>query len=116
MSENLGGRETGSEHVCKEKSFSEHVRDLPVTLYLFGRTGREKEEWFHHFLIAAKDTEMEKQHSGGCVSRSGMRTLSKCMREVLSYMYVWIMDYVLQFFAFQALTRGDSGQTYCCSF
>uniref|UniRef100_H2V217 Testis expressed 2, like n=1 Tax=Takifugu rubripes TaxID=31033 RepID=H2V217_TAKRU len=70
MSENLGGTETGPEHACKEKSFSEHVRDLPVTLYLFGRTGREKEEWFHHFLIAAKDTEMEKQHSGGCVSAS----------------------------------------------
>lgn len=109
MSENLGGRETGSEHACKEKSFSEHVRDLPVTLYLFGRTGREKEEWFHHFLIAAKDTEMEKQHSGRCVSRSGMRTLSNCIRAVLSYMHVWIMDYVLQFFAFQALTRVDSG-------
>lgn len=23
---------------------------LPVTLYLYGRTGREKEEWFQHFL------------------------------------------------------------------
>lgn len=115
MSENLGGRETGSEHACKEKSFSEHVRYLPVTLYLFGRTGREKEEWFHHFLIAAKDTEMEKQHSGGCVSRSGMRTLSNCIREVLSYMYVWIMDYVLQFFAFQALNRVDSGPCRCAT-
>lgn len=109
ISENLGGTETGSEHARKEKSFSEHVRDLPVTLYLFGRTGREKEEWFHHFLIAAKDTEMDKQHSGRCVSKSGMRTLSNCIREVLSYMNVWIMDYVLQFFAFQALTSVDSG-------
>ncbi|KAK2833518.1 hypothetical protein Q5P01_017407 [Channa striata] len=26
---------------------------LPVTLYLFGRTGREKEEWFQHFLSAS---------------------------------------------------------------
>uniref|UniRef100_A0AAY4BDB7 SMP-LTD domain-containing protein n=1 Tax=Denticeps clupeoides TaxID=299321 RepID=A0AAY4BDB7_9TELE len=25
-----------------------------TTLYLFGRTGREKEEWFHHFLSASK--------------------------------------------------------------
>ncbi|KAM7372056.1 hypothetical protein PAMP_009251 [Pampus punctatissimus] len=27
---------------------------LPVILYLFGRTGREKEEWFQHFLSASK--------------------------------------------------------------
>lgn len=26
----------------------------PVTLYLFGRTGREKEEWFQHFLSASR--------------------------------------------------------------
>ncbi|XP_034566857.1 testis-expressed protein 2-like [Notolabrus celidotus] len=27
---------------------------LPVTLYLFGRTGREKEEWFQHLLSASQ--------------------------------------------------------------
>ncbi|XP_067426971.1 LOW QUALITY PROTEIN: testis-expressed protein 2-like [Thunnus thynnus] len=27
---------------------------LPVILYLFGRTGREKEEWFQHFLSASR--------------------------------------------------------------
>lgn len=27
---------------------------VPITLYLFGRTGREKEEWFQHFLSASK--------------------------------------------------------------
>lgn len=27
---------------------------LPVTLYLFGRTGREKEEWFQHILSASR--------------------------------------------------------------
>ena len=27
----------------------------PTTLYLFGRTGREKEEWFHQFLSASLD-------------------------------------------------------------
>lgn len=27
---------------------------LPVILHLFGRTGREKEEWFQHFLSASK--------------------------------------------------------------
>ncbi|KAM6957200.1 testis-expressed protein 2-like [Aplochiton taeniatus] len=28
--------------------------ELPVTLYLFGRTGREKEEWFQHFKAASR--------------------------------------------------------------
>ena len=28
--------------------------DLPTTLYLFGRTGRDKEEWFQHFLSVSK--------------------------------------------------------------
>lgn len=29
-------------------------RQFPITLYLFGRTGREKEEWFQHFLSASR--------------------------------------------------------------
>lgn len=29
-------------------------QQLPVNLYLFGRTGREKEEWFQHFLSASR--------------------------------------------------------------
>uniref|UniRef100_A0A3Q2PM15 Testis expressed 2, like n=1 Tax=Fundulus heteroclitus TaxID=8078 RepID=A0A3Q2PM15_FUNHE len=33
----------------------------PVRLFLFGRTGREKEEWFHHLLLASKDGEAEKE-------------------------------------------------------
>lgn len=30
----------------------------PDTLYLFGRTGREKEEWFQHFLSASRDSRL----------------------------------------------------------
>lgn len=30
------------------------ISDLPVKLYLFGRTGREKEDWFQHFLSASQ--------------------------------------------------------------
>ncbi|XP_041828957.1 testis-expressed protein 2 [Melanotaenia boesemani] len=49
--------------------------DCPTILYLFGRTGREKEEWFRHLLLASMDTEREKegdrQRPGRCVSRSG---------------------------------------------
>ncbi|XP_035253619.1 testis-expressed protein 2-like isoform X1 [Anguilla anguilla] len=40
----------------------------PVTLFLFGRTGREKEEWFQHFLSASKAADCD-QDSG---SRSDM--------------------------------------------
>ncbi|XP_061080206.1 testis-expressed protein 2-like isoform X2 [Conger conger] len=35
----------------------------PVTLFLFGRTGREKEEWFQHFLSASKARDCD-QDSG----------------------------------------------------
>lgn len=36
----------------EERSSSSSSREL--TLYLFGRTGREKEEWFQHFLAASR--------------------------------------------------------------
>lgn len=36
----------------QERGSSSSSRDL--TLYLFGRTGREKEEWFQRFLSASK--------------------------------------------------------------
>ncbi|KPP66134.1 testis-expressed sequence 2 protein-like, partial [Scleropages formosus] len=37
----------------------------PTTLFLFARTGREKEEWFQHFLCASK-------MNNRCGSRSGL--------------------------------------------
>ncbi|XP_056286625.1 testis-expressed protein 2 isoform X2 [Pseudoliparis swirei] len=65
------GEEPGSERT----SSSKHVCDLPATLYLFGRTGREKEEWFRHFLFASMDPEegkeRDRQRPGRCVSRPG---------------------------------------------
>uniref|UniRef100_A0AAQ4QTE1 Testis expressed 2, like n=1 Tax=Gasterosteus aculeatus aculeatus TaxID=481459 RepID=A0AAQ4QTE1_GASAC len=45
-------------------SSSERDPDPPATLYLFGRTGREKEEWFRHFLFASMDGEGEAGRSG----------------------------------------------------
>lgn len=36
----------------QERASTSSSRDL--TLYLFGRTGREKEEWFQRFLSASK--------------------------------------------------------------
>ncbi|CAL8302226.1 unnamed protein product [Lota lota] len=42
----------------------------PTMLYLFGRTGREKEEWFHHFLLASLDSAGRERDSCGA-SREG---------------------------------------------
>ncbi|XP_070783323.1 testis-expressed protein 2 [Enoplosus armatus] len=74
--ESRGEEEPGAEPASpQQQSSSKHVHDLPTTLYLFGRTGREKEEWFRHFLFASMDTEREKemdrQRPSRCVSRSG---------------------------------------------
>lgn len=44
-------------------------RDL--TLYLFGRTGREKEEWFQQFLSASKLKADSKKASSVAGSKSG---------------------------------------------
>uniref|UniRef100_A0A3Q2R488 Testis-expressed protein 2-like n=1 Tax=Fundulus heteroclitus TaxID=8078 RepID=A0A3Q2R488_FUNHE len=46
----LEGQEEGE---IAEKSTVPSHRS-PATLYLFGRTGREKEEWFQHLLLASK--------------------------------------------------------------
>ncbi|KAL2078147.1 hypothetical protein ACEWY4_025832 [Coilia grayii] len=39
-----------------------------TTLYLFGRTGREKEEWFHHLLAASRTESLDRLNR--CGSRS----------------------------------------------
>lgn len=36
-----------------------------LTIYLFGRTGREKEEWFRRFLLASR---MKSEMRGGSLS------------------------------------------------
>ncbi|XP_009875917.1 PREDICTED: testis-expressed sequence 2 protein isoform X1 [Apaloderma vittatum] len=41
-------------------------------LYLFGRTGREKEEWFRRFLLASKLKSEGKKPSGLCGSKPGI--------------------------------------------
>ncbi|KAM9843024.1 testis-expressed protein 2-like [Aulostomus maculatus] len=59
----LAEGETGEESLIEGQQEEEEDRaerkqiqdqQLPVTLYLFGRTGREKEEWFQHFLSASR--------------------------------------------------------------
>ncbi|KAG7507717.1 hypothetical protein JOB18_042576 [Solea senegalensis] len=63
------------ESTSPKQSSRKPVHDPPTSLYLFSRTGREKEEWFRHFLFASVDTKREKEAEGQrrdrCVSRSG---------------------------------------------
>ncbi|XP_072318444.1 testis-expressed protein 2-like isoform X2 [Eucyclogobius newberryi] len=42
-----------------------------VTLYLFGRTGREKEDWFQHFLQASKHKVNLKKSASATVFKTG---------------------------------------------
>ncbi|XP_018543284.1 LOW QUALITY PROTEIN: testis-expressed protein 2 [Lates calcarifer] len=70
-SEESRGEEPGAEPTSQKQSSSKPAHDLPTTLYLFGRTGREKEEWFRHFMFASTDSERDRQRPGRCVSRSG---------------------------------------------
>uniref|UniRef100_A0A3P9IKH7 Testis expressed 2, like n=1 Tax=Oryzias latipes TaxID=8090 RepID=A0A3P9IKH7_ORYLA len=58
-----------------KQSSSKPTRDPQAALYLFGRTGREKEEWFRHFLFASMEAEHEKK-PGRCISQSGDPTQS----------------------------------------
>lgn len=78
-------------------SSSERDPDPPATLYLFGRTGREKEEWFRHFLFASMDGEGE-------AGRSGTRWM--CVD-------VWLMGYMLRFSASLRRHAMASGKEKC---
>ncbi|XP_047464199.1 testis-expressed protein 2 isoform X2 [Mugil cephalus] len=73
-SEDTRGEERGVEQTSPKQNSSKQTQDLDKTLYLFGRTGREKEEWFRHFLFASRDTEGEKEGDGPkpgrCASKS----------------------------------------------
>lgn len=48
-------------------------------LYLFGRTGREKEEWFRRFILASKLKSEIKKPTGVSGSKSGKDKYAKCL-------------------------------------
>ncbi len=57
LAEGEVGEESVVEGQEEEERAERHIvpdHQLPVTLYLFGRTGREKEEWFQHFLSTSR--------------------------------------------------------------
>ncbi|KAJ0060174.1 hypothetical protein NL108_004018, partial [Boleophthalmus pectinirostris] len=65
----------GSSYLETEGGSEEDSAELPrspnpSTLYLFGRTGREKEEWYRHFLLASEEEHGEREVDR-CVGRSG---------------------------------------------
>lgn len=48
-------------------------------LYLFGRTGREKEEWFRRFILASKLKSDLRKQAGVSGSKSGNSVCAKCV-------------------------------------
>lgn len=82
-SEENRGEEPGVEPATPGQTPSKPVRDPPAALFLFGRTGREKEEWFRHFLFASVDVKREKdrdrQRPGRCLSRPGRRDVNNAL-------------------------------------
>lgn len=53
VEEDQGSEVTEAKDERAEKQV-EKEEDQITTLYLFGRTGREKEEWYQHFMLASK--------------------------------------------------------------
>ncbi|XP_026772615.3 testis-expressed protein 2-like [Pangasianodon hypophthalmus] len=86
--------EAKSEKAEKLKQVKKEA-DQTTTLYLFGRTGREKEEWYQHFLLASKtkicreESKPEVCSAGGSsqgssddlASMLGLRELAGSVRE-----------------------------------
>uniref|UniRef100_G3PCZ1 Testis expressed 2 n=1 Tax=Gasterosteus aculeatus aculeatus TaxID=481459 RepID=G3PCZ1_GASAC len=55
-----------------------------LTIYLFGRTGREKEEWFRRFLLASRMKSEGRSGSLSVICKSGDRSSSRGSLEELS--------------------------------
>ncbi|TKS91898.1 Testis-expressed protein 2 [Collichthys lucidus] len=67
LAEGEVGEESVAEGQEEEERAERHIvpdQQLPVTLHLFGRTGREKEEWFQQFLCASRAGAQKESVSG----------------------------------------------------
>ncbi|KFQ32103.1 PREDICTED: testis-expressed sequence 2 protein isoform X2 [Merops nubicus] len=56
----------------KSQDGAKYSSQKDQVLYLFGRTGREKEEWFRRFLLASKLKSESKKPSSLCGSKPGI--------------------------------------------
>lgn len=70
----LAEGEAGEESLLEgqdEEEMAENIvipdHQFPVTLYLFGRTGRDKEEWFQRFLSASRAEVQSSEDNTGMV-------------------------------------------------
>uniref|UniRef100_A0A8B9MFZ5 Testis expressed 2 n=1 Tax=Accipiter nisus TaxID=211598 RepID=A0A8B9MFZ5_9AVES len=61
-----------NEESKKPQDGAKYTSQKDQVLYLFGRTGREKEEWFRRFLLASKLKSEAKKPSGLCGSKPGI--------------------------------------------
>ncbi|NXG17853.1 TEX2 protein, partial [Grallaria varia] len=64
--------DSNSEESKKPQDGAKCSSQKDQVLYLFGRTGREKEEWFRRFLLASRLKSEGKRPSSVCGSKSGM--------------------------------------------
>lgn len=105
--ENLDEEQGAEQSPNLKQNSSKPTRDPQAALYLFGRTGREKEEWFRHFLFASMEAEHDKK-PGRCISQSGRKNVRNALakrRDDIHIKYYICMDYGLHapdfgFFAF----------------
>nr|XP_031302606.1 testis-expressed protein 2-like [Camelus dromedarius] len=74
-------RELGGEDPKKPSHPQEGTRSgqRDQILYLFGRTGREKEEWFRRFVLASKLKSEVRKPPGISGSKPGNDTCAKCL-------------------------------------
>ncbi|XP_068269422.1 testis-expressed protein 2 isoform X3 [Nyctibius grandis] len=61
-----------NEESKKPQDGAKYTSQKDQVLYLFGRTGREKEEWFRRFLLASKLKSEAKKPSSLCGSKPGI--------------------------------------------
>lgn len=70
--------DSNNEESKKPQDGAKHPCQKDQVLYLFGRTGREKEEWFRRFLLASKLKSEGKKSSSLCGSKPGTQILYSC--------------------------------------
>ncbi|XP_077595841.1 testis-expressed protein 2 [Stigmatopora nigra] len=63
--------------ICIHLTGAVNSQEEATVLFLFGRTGREKEEWFRHFLLATTERGRDQPKDGRCPPPSGDPVLSQ---------------------------------------
>ncbi|XP_077482784.1 testis-expressed protein 2 isoform X2 [Stigmatopora argus] len=63
--------------ICIQLTGGLDSQEEATALFLFGRTGREKEEWFRHFLLATTERGRDQPKDGRCAPPSGDPVLSQ---------------------------------------